>query len=445
LPNTIKDFFTRSISRVKSKKTAILVLTDQGIVSLCNFLTIFILARLLPTEVFGLFILVYTALLLLTSLQHAAITQAHNVLGARLEGAAYQEFNSVIVTLQLLFAIIILCLLFIIAFIARQFQLESLVTGILGLGIVLFPWLIRDLIRKVLYTQLRVKASLLNDAVSYGLQLAGIIVLTRHPAGVDIILIFLVMGSSSAVAIGFGVVQLRATISFREMTVVSFQQTVGEIWIFSRWLSTGQLLSWLGKYGHSWIIAALWGVGPLAGYRAATHLSNILNPISIACSSYLTPKASRIYAGKGHSSLMRWLRSRVFVLGAVYLSISISIIVFARPLLDFFYDGKYSSTQLILVLGLTVVSRIIGYISSLLNITLAVLEKTYALFMENVIALVFVGTVSLVMIKSMGIVGAPVARILLSVILAIYGYAIVASIHPKTSIVKASHTFRLNN
>ena len=439
MQNRIKEIVARSIDRGKSKKSAILALTDQGIISVCNFLTIFVLARALPEKIFGLFILVHTSLLLLTSLQHASLTQAHNVLAARLEGSAYRDFNSSVIVLQLSFSLIGVCLLFSLAFVFQQFRMDEFAAGCSGLGIVLAPWLIRDLVRRVLYTQQRIGANLLNDTVSYGLQIVGIIALMQYPAGQDIRSIFLILGASSAIAVGFGIIQLRATISFGEITMESFKLRLREIWRFGRWLSGSELLGWMGQYGHTWLIAAILGVGPLGGYRAALLLSNILNPIELACSTYLPPKASRVYASEGHNSLTRWLRSRAFVMGSLYLSIVIAIILFARPLLDLVYNGKYSSTEFVLVLALGVVGRAIGFVSTFFRIALTVIEKTYALFVENLIALVFVGSVSLVVIQSLGIVGAPIAKIILSSLLAVYGYLMVSCSRPASNSVVLTH------
>lgn len=58
---------------------------DQSFVSASNFLAIYLLAQAMAPAEFGVFMLAYTGLLFMTSLQNAFITEPHNYLAASLQ------------------------------------------------------------------------------------------------------------------------------------------------------------------------------------------------------------------------------------------------------------------------------------------------------------------------------------------------------------------------
>src|SRR5690606_16127318 len=79
-------------------------LCDQALTSICNFLTMVLLARTLGMHDFGEFVLFYTVLLFANTLQAALLTSPHNVQAAALQGEAYRSYTATTVIAQTVFA-----------------------------------------------------------------------------------------------------------------------------------------------------------------------------------------------------------------------------------------------------------------------------------------------------------------------------------------------------
>jgi len=80
-------------------------LIDQGLASGANFLITVLLARqMIPAE-FGVFVLTYSILLFIKSLQMALITQPMSVLGVPLEGREVQKYFSSLTIGQLILGV----------------------------------------------------------------------------------------------------------------------------------------------------------------------------------------------------------------------------------------------------------------------------------------------------------------------------------------------------
>ncbi|MDH4053327.1 MAG: hypothetical protein OEU93_17300, partial [Rubrivivax sp.] len=162
--------------RRRARAPAALALTDQLVVSGCNFGSAVIVARELPTHDFGLFSLAAMCCLFLSNLHRAALTQPMNVLGAsdtpdqigrRLAGLL--RLHGLIVPLAAAALLLAAWLLFPDA-------------GIVLAAIVYFTcFALQETLRRYWYTRVAIREALVNDVLSYGGQLAALLVL----AGVD--------------------------------------------------------------------------------------------------------------------------------------------------------------------------------------------------------------------------------------------------------------------
>ncbi|MDE3129916.1 MAG: hypothetical protein KGL16_02085, partial [Acidobacteriota bacterium] len=174
-------------------------LADQCIVSGSNFVTIYLFARCLQPSVFGEFVLGYTALLLLTGLQGALVTQPHNVLAAALARRAYRRFTGAMAIAQLALCVVLVAALGAASVAMRALALPAAAGVLSGLAAAAAPWFGQEFVRRVLYTRGESRSVALNDLLTYGLQLAGTLtLLVRWPEHATPQAGLLVLGISSA-------------------------------------------------------------------------------------------------------------------------------------------------------------------------------------------------------------------------------------------------------
>ena len=388
---------------------------DQGIISGLNFLTFLILARWLPVDAFGAYVLAFSGLMFFQSFQHALVTRAHNVLGARRTGSDYQSFTQSVLALVAGGAILIGLLLAIATLLFWLVGWTAWAGATAGLAVASAPWLIQDAIRRLHYTSDRIGAATVNDAVSYVLQFAAILWLYLIDAQGSVFLVFCVLGGSSLMAVLVGLLQLgRALLVRPDQT--RFLENTRAVWHYGKWLSSGELVGWIGLNGNTWLIGGLLGAPLVAGYRAASYVTNLFNPFDLAVSNYLPVKAARVLEHEGHEGMIRWIQRSALLLCIPYALLATGISVFSLDLLGLFYDARYTTDLLALVLIVSVWARFAGFLVNFMRLGLMAAEKTVPLFVSQIIGLVVFAVVSTALISWMGIVGAPLGKIAVQVV-----------------------------
>ncbi len=392
---------------------------DQGIISGLNFLTFLILARWLVTEAFGAYVLAFSALMFFQTFQHALVTRAHNVLGARKEGATYDAFTRTALLLVTGGAASLALLLGATSGAFALLGLDAWAGATAGLAVAVLPWLVQDAMRRLLYTAERIKAATVNDAVSYLLQFGAILALFQLDVSSSVFLVFSVLGASSLAACLVGWFQLRDVLA-QPTDRSSFVEDTKAVWHYGKWLSSGELVGWIGQNGNTWLIGGLLGAPLVAGYRAASYVTNLLNPFDLAVSNYLPVRASRVRESEGQSGMNRWLFRQGLMLCVPYALLAVAITVFAGDLLRLFYDARYATDLLALVLAVTVWARFFGFVVNFARLGLMASERNLPIFVSQIMGLVVFAVVSTILISSIGIVGAPLGRIVLHIIVGVY-------------------------
>jgi len=384
-----------------------------------NFLTFLVLARIMPTDGFGVYVLAYSVLMFIQTMQHALVTRAHNVLGVRMDAEEQAGFTRSVFGLIAGGAAVITILLAGMAWVMLIGAGSELWGNALqGLALACIPWMIQDAMRRSLYTAERVSAAAVNDAVSYVLQATGVLFLAWTAGTASPFDVFLILGLSSLAAALVGVFQLKSV--WAGGITSNLTQDARKIWAYGRWLSLGEFIGWIGQNGHAWLIGGLMGAPFVAGYRAATYVTNLLNPLDLAVSNYLPVRASHVLSEKDRPSMISWLRSKSVLLSLPYLVAAVGITLFAQPLLELFYGDKYSSPLLAMVLILAVWGRLLGFLVSFTRVGLMATEETRTIMNSQVIALFVFAIVSTLFVSWMGVIGAPVARLILHVIVGAY-------------------------
>lgn len=409
----------RAWKSVRSFNGPVWALVDQGWISLLNFATIVLLARHYADNAFGAFILAYTVLLVVTAMQHAGITQAHHNLFTR-GTAQHGRFltGSVVVTQTILSggATILVLITAGTLHVAGQAAEAELA---LALAVAMPFWLGQDMVRRLLYSEHRTGAAFLNDVVSYGGQLLGIVLIVGATAswttqpGVPL----LVLGVSSLLACLLGAWQLRHSMSFGHIGARRHTAIVRQISRFGSWMSAAELLKWAGRHGSTWLVTLVGGVSLLGPFRAVLHLVNILNPLKLAAFAYLPTHAASIHERHGDAVLRRWLLHRMALVGVPYVLLASGVLVFGNELISVFYGERFSDVPAMTILALGVGSHAVHFARSLVQMGLVAQQRTRLVLSESVLSILIMGTIGLALLTAWSLPGVLVGEMITAALL----------------------------
>jgi O-antigen/teichoic acid export membrane protein len=392
-------------------------LADQTVVSVSNFLTIYLLARFMDIGQFGLFMVGWISLLFLVSLQSAVLTEPHAVLGPKRDPLRYRQLTTVL-AVALLGGAMGLGLLLVLAG-GLTWTLASPRYGrlIVLLGVVVVPWMAQEFVRRVLYTRSESRAACANDAVSYGLQAVGIgavIVLMGEPSPA---LAFGVLGASSLAAASLGVWQIREHLCTSNLSPAAGLEIWEEAANFGKWLLARNIVSWSGQYGHSWLLLAMLGPVALGTYKAAEHLLNIVNPLRLAAYVYLPPRGSRVHAERGTEALREWIKAVYRLVGGPFASMVLVLVLLSGPLLDLAYGEKFAGLNLEWIIILGGGAAVINFARIPLEMGIAAMKQSRPLFWIHVWSVPLLFITGITLIREFGIFGLPISSMVIGAVL----------------------------
>ncbi len=387
-------------------------LADQSVVSITGFVTTYLMALSMPVSDFGIYTLLFTALMASVGLQNALVTQPHNILGAKLAEDAYVSFTSALALLQVVLSLGIGACIAIAGITMSVVGLPS-AGGVVLLGVVAVPWTMQEFVRRTFYTHSESRGAFLNDAVAYGLQLLGIAMLMRSGA-LTLESALVVMGGSSLLATILGLWQMRGSLAREPGSYNSAALLMAwrRSWVFSRWLTARAVAVWIRAHGHTWILAGLLGPAAVGVFRAVENIANVLNPVSMAVQSYVPARASTVFARNGPTGLKAWMKRNSLIAGSIYALIVLVVIVAAEPLLELFYGGRFSevSPYLEWVLAFSALEKLLAKFSSFPTSVLLVLEQTREIFLVDLVSVATLIAAGLTLITAFGLIGTPLAK-----------------------------------
>jgi O-antigen/teichoic acid export membrane protein len=391
-------------------------LGDQCIVSVSNFLTIYLFARHFEAAAFGVFSLAYTGLLLLSGVQSALLAQPHNVLAAPLEGAAYRRFTAALALAQAALCAIAGAAIAAAAWIAAGQGAAAAAAVLLPLAFAAMPWMAQAFVRRVLYTRGETRAAALNDALTFGLQLAAAGWLVAFaPAGGAPGDALLVLGGASLAGTLFGLWQLRGHLEWRGADGAgSLRRAWSETWQFGKWLLAQNGVLWFGAQGHAWVVALLLGAEQVGLYRAATHLVNVMNPVLQTAISYLPPRGSLAYHAGGADGLARWAARSQRALVLATLPLCAVLAVFPQQILQFAYGDRYADGDMALILALSAIAVSLLFAKLPFDVGLMALRATRSIFRVYLVPVVLLLTAGVALINALGILGVPLSGLLIN-------------------------------
>lgn len=396
-----------------------LVFLDQGMLSFTNFLTGVLVARAVTTSEYGVYVLVWSVLMIVLSFYKALVHIPFTVFLPRLTPEEGNRFQGSALLQTLLVALAAGLLTMAAVALGPRFGLDAAgqVAAVAGIMALLFgPFLLREFARNALFSRLQFRSSIGVSLLATGAQLAtvGFLFFTGR------------LGLVSALWVILGTSVLAAALMLWmhwEQMVVRPRQLLADMqrgWHVSRW----SLLNVAGMIGTSqaypWLLVALSSASDVAVYGAAMAMAGVMAPFLQAANAYVLPRMAHGFKAQDTATLERMLRRSMLGLAIPYGAWVVVGGLFADPLMTLLYSERYSGFGAVVVVLL--IRSMVEAVSAPLNPALQTLERTgvttAALFVGTLVTL----TVGWYAVATYGLIGAALASLLTTLATAAFKY-----------------------
>jgi O-antigen/teichoic acid export membrane protein len=278
-----------------SSGTGVWSVADQGVVSLGNFLLGFSLARLLPPEQYGIFAVLFSLMILL-NLMHAALV----VYPLSLDGAARMKrgigtLAGAYMTNTLLCVTLASGLTSALCLHLRRSDL------LLPVFAALVMWQIQETVRRALLAQMRFRAALPADVISY-LGQSGCVWALWRTQHLTVASVYWTVAVTSALAWAIQAIQLGLKLPSRP----ELQAAVCGAWSLGLWAMLTNAVSSLCSVPYFvWMIGILGHPTEAGALQAVSNLLGVTHPILFGLSNLLIPVVAREHSLHGLTTAFR--------------------------------------------------------------------------------------------------------------------------------------------
>jgi O-antigen/teichoic acid export membrane protein len=351
-------------------------LLDQGLTSGAGFGVNLLLARWMPADVYGAFVLAFAGFLFISGFQNVLLLDPISVMGPSRHAERLPAYFRVQIAIHtvLVGALSVGTLLIGLA-LWRIAPGSPLTRAIVGAGLALPFLLLLWLARRMCYVVQRPSIAVTGSALYLAFAVIGLFALA-HFGWLGSFTAFALMGSGSVLASGLllwrlGLLKREAAMHPR----LSWRMALRENWAYGRWLTLTTLLSWTTFQAQTFLAASFLGLASAGALRAIQLPSLAMTQVISATTLLVLPSMSQEL---GNGNVAR-LRKKAIIttvcltaLGIVFVT---GLFLFAAPLEKLLFGGKYaSSAWLMPVLGLVPVFT--GFSASLC-LALRVLLKSH--------------------------------------------------------------------
>jgi O-antigen/teichoic acid export membrane protein len=328
---------------------SVLTLSDQVIVSLTNFSTSILLGHFCSKSELGLYMLGYSLLLFAVALQQMLISSPFILHWPRLRGDAARRYTWGAYTEQLVFAAV-LCLVLVIASLVARIKDAPLFPVLLAFAFAAPCFLLKEMYRRVCFTQLKASSALYVDAGVASLQIILLLALlkTHH-----------LSAATGVVCVGIANLVLAAGLALGsrpfQFSRENLHDVVKKNWGAGRWIFGSQVLWASCLYAYPWLITKTHGTAAAGTWAACFGINALGNPLMLGLQSYIEPRVSHAYASDSMPTARRLVWRLTIVLLVSMLLFSALIAVVGDKAVSILYGAKYAGN------GLTIFLITLGY------------------------------------------------------------------------------------
>lgn len=413
---------------------------DQAIFAGSNFLLNVLLARWMPPEHYGAFVVAYSWFLLPQNLYEAVIVEPLSIFGAGKYSNRFRSYLGYTFYIHMLFSLVAAAILgtgAIIIYVTDSQLLGAAIGGAaLSLPLVLTRWSSRrpfyilskphwSAIGGIIYLILAVG----GISFLHYIDLANAPITLCLPAGLDgecfvlnrnnLLTPFgalVMMGIAGIIASMLLALLLRPNFRPQEKDM-NLGMVLRDHYEYGRWSSSARVLLWIPNNVYYLVLPLVLTLSESGALRA---LNNLMLPVHMSLSAtvaILLPSFVRIYEGKGGRPALRRRVNSVLLLFAagatVYL---IGMLAFGRQIIHLIYDGKFDE---FVTLPILIAMGFMPFASGLrvvLDAAVRAMGGVKHSFMSKLIPTVFTLTIGMLLLTNLGIFGANLATLLSGVL-----------------------------
>lgn len=349
---------------------------DQALVSAVNFATTIALVRWLGLQSFGVFSLIWMAVLFAIGVQQACISQPLLTIASKQAEKNRKGYYGAVLWMQLAFTAVLFaiswagCLA--VATILRQ---EELAAVALPVSVLISAKQAHGFVRSVYFAREKRGGVLTNDALAYLGQL-GLLFYVWQSGGLDLAATLWAIAIPSIFAACVGL----AGYGTFGTSIDNLKRVAVRHWTFSRWLVAKAVLQWFSSNYFLIAAGAILGTTSLGALKAAQTMLGVLHVFFLAMENIVPVQAAKIHLEKGTSALASYME-RLAWSGTV-LTLAISMVVMAWPdaLLRLVYG--HSSADMVLALRALAVLYVFVFEVAVLQLLFRTLEHTRPIFVS---------------------------------------------------------------
>ena len=324
-----------------------LTIADQAVASATTFLTGVLIGRVCSKEQFGFYMLGFSLLTFLMTVQSALISTPYTIYLPRVAADDKPRFTgSALVHQLVLGGAVALAVLAGGAFVGLSASGPEMAAMLYGLGVAISFLLLRDFIRQTCFAQLDVTRALAFDATVAVGQLAALSALALTDA-LTAPTAFLALAAACAVS-GAGWYWLA-----RGAIHVDLRQAGADFrrnWESGKWLFASGLVWSISMNLYAWFIAAFHGAASAGTYAAALGVVTLINPLMLGIQNFAGPHLMHAYAEGGAQRLARSVHGTAILYGGTLTLFSVGMLVFGDSLIAMIYGTKYAGNGLVVAL-----------------------------------------------------------------------------------------------
>jgi O-antigen/teichoic acid export membrane protein len=399
--------FTRhAFSAERGLTQGLFSLADQAVASLTNFVSGVILARATTKQEFGLYMLVFSLIVMVTDMQTSLIATPYMVYRPRLDGRASVLYSGSTLIHQVAFSGVAVLAIAIGTFLTRFGWGPPGIGSVLGVLLAVISLItFREFARRMCFAQLRIRTALVFDTGIGAAQVGGLLLMSR---------LGLLTASRAYWLIGMvcgigGTCWLWAN---RASYCPRWKDAIADLkmnWAFGKWVFASGLLWAACTNLYPWLLAASHGAASAGVFAACAGVVSAGNPALLGIQNFVGPKIAHEYAAGGLHALRR-LTFKISGLIAIPISaLTIILLLWGDRFVGLLYGHQYAGNRLIisvLACNLPIIAMTFAFSRALFAIERADLD-----FWLNLIAVLTMASAGIWLVRSYGPLGAALGTV----------------------------------
>ena len=370
----------RARLRLPGSAGARLALIDQVVVSGSSFLTTVLLVRALGLAEFGVFSLLWLAVVFAVNLQQALLGQPLLTFVPKLAAGESGAYLAATLRLALLLsALVALATGASYAFFLAHWDAEVVEGTLLPMVLVVTAKQAHAFLRASFFAGGRRNRALWIDLVAYPGQLLGLAVLWTQGA-LDLSSALWTVGLASSAACGLGLLCFEG----RGARPAPLSEVADRHWQFARWMTAMAVAQWFGSNAYVVAAGALLGTAAVGALKAAHTVIGVLHLGFLTMENVVPVSAARLLAREGRQRMGSYL-GRMALLGlAGTASISSLLALFPRLVLEPLYRGQVTDELVFALRGLALL-YVFSFVVTVVQIGFRTIERTRVILVTYLI------------------------------------------------------------